>query len=160
MTKVEEYASKILGKSEQLAEVQLAYKPTLKASERAKITCSTDIYHYIKAVYGDNIEHVEYFYALFLNRANHVLGWNLVSKGGVAGTVADPKVVFQGALLANASSVVLAHNHPSGNTKPSTADIQLTKKMKEVGQVLDMPVLDHIIVTDESYYSFADEGAL
>ncbi|TPE43979.1 JAB domain-containing protein [Pontibacter mangrovi] len=160
MTKVEEYTSKIVAKSELLAEVELAYKSKLKPSERTKITCSTDIYTYLTKIYGDNIAHVEYFYVILLNRANHVLGWNIISKGGVAGTVADPKIILQAALLANASSIILAHNHPSGNTKPSSADIQLTKKVKQAGEFMDMPILDHVILTEEGYYSFADEGIL
>ena len=95
-----------------------------------------------------------------MNRANKVLGVYKVSSGGVTGTVADPKQIFTAALKANACAIVLSHNHPSGNLKPSRQDEQLTSKIKEAGSFLDIKVLDHIIVTSEAYYSFADEGLL
>ena len=95
-----------------------------------------------------------------MNRANRALGIAQVSHGGISGTVADPKVIFQHALKANASSVILLHNHPSGNTQPSEADIHLTKKLVEGGKLLDIAVLDHLIVTIDGYYSFADEGLI
>jgi DNA repair protein RadC len=95
-----------------------------------------------------------------MNRARRILGIYELSTGGVAGTVADPKLVFTAALKANACNIILSHNHPSGNLKPSKADEELTKKIKEAGIYLDIKVLDHIIVTSEGYYSFADEGVL
>ncbi|WP_242916262.1 RadC family protein [Pontibacter liquoris] len=122
------------------------------------ITCSTDIYNYIKPQLLD-LPHEE-FWIILLNRANVVMKKESISSGGVAGTVADPKIIFKKALEQLASSVILVHNHPSGNLKPSAADISLTKKMKEAGQFLDLPILDHIIFTDTDYYSFADEGML
>jgi DNA repair protein RadC len=97
---------------------------------------------------------------ILLNRANKVLGICEVSTGGVAGTVADPKVIFAAALKALASSIILSHNHPSGNLAPSQADIELTHKLKAAGRFLELPILDHIIMTSEGYYSFADEGVL
>jgi len=97
---------------------------------------------------------------ILLNRANRVIGIFNLSTGGTVGTVAEPKLVFASSILRNASSIILAHNHPSGNLKPSTADTELTKKMKEAGKLLDIPVLDHLIVTSEGYYSFADEGII
>jgi DNA repair protein RadC len=104
--------------------------------------------------------YVEEFFVLLLNRSNKVIGWSKVSMGGMNGTVADPKTIFQVALKANASHIVIAHNHPSGNLEPSQADISLTQKMKESGNFLDLPVLDHLILSTESYYSFADDGKL
>ena len=95
-----------------------------------------------------------------LNRANRILCIELVSTGGFAGTVVDPKKIFKIALDAKASSLILGHNHPSGMTKPSDADNKLTHKLKQGGDLLDLPVLDHIIVGDESYFSYADEGLL
>ncbi len=95
-----------------------------------------------------------------LNRANHVIGWFNVSIGGVASTVVDPKVIFSAALKCNASGIILSQNHPSGNLKPSDADLALTKKLKSGGQILEIQILDHIILTSESYFSFADEGIL
>ncbi|MFT2007524.1 RadC family protein [Pontibacter sp. 13R65] len=132
-------------------------KETL-ATAKTRITCSTDIYNYIKPQLLD-LPHEE-FWVILLNRANIVMRKEAISTGGVAGTVADPKIIFKKALDQLASSVILVHNHPSGNLKPSAADISLTKKMKEAGTLLDLPILDHIIFTDNDYYSFADEGLL
>lgn len=128
------------------------------ATAKTRITCSTDIYNYIKPQLLD-LPHEE-FWIILLNRANVVMKKESISSGGVAGTVADPKIIFKKALEQLASSIILVHNHPSGNIKPSTADISLTRKMKEAGQFLDLPVLDHLIFTDNDYYSFADEGIL
>ena len=102
----------------------------------------------------------ESFCILLLNRANKVLKTIRISDGGITGTVVDPRKVFKIALDNNATSIILGHNHPSGQLSPSEADIQLTRKMKEAGAVLDLPVLDHIIVGDGNYYSFADEGIM
>lgn len=128
------------------------------SSAKTKITCSTDIYNYIKPQFLD-LPHEE-FWIILLNRANVVMKKMPVSSGGVAGTVADPKIIFKQALEHLASAIILVHNHPSGNLKPSAADIALTKKMKEAGTLLDLPILDHIIFTENQYYSFADEGLL
>ena len=107
------------------------------------------------------MEHVEQFYILMINRANKVLGYTLIATGGVSATVVDPKVIFQAALKANASSIICAHNHPSGNNKPSDADIKITDKIKAAGQFLDINLLDHVIMTpDDNFYSFADEGRI
>jgi DNA repair protein RadC len=100
----------------------------------------------------------EEFWVLFLNRANEVIGKESVSKGGISGTIVDPKVVFKQAVQFPASAIILAHNHPSGKIKPSESDHQLTKKLKTAGQALDIPVLDHLIIGDRNYFSFADEG--
>ncbi|MBK6346988.1 MAG: DNA repair protein RadC [Bacteroidales bacterium] len=102
----------------------------------------------------------ETFWVLFMNRSNCKLAVQQISEGGQAGTVADPKKIFKMALEHNASSMILCHNHPSGNLKPSEADVKLTRKLKEAGQMMDLPVLDHLIIGDEKYYSFADEGML
>lgn len=142
----------------QIAEVELTYKTNVKPSLRPKITCSQDSYDVLLKSWDENkLEFVEQAKAMLLNRANRVLGICELSTGGVAGTVVDPKLIFMAALKANASSIILAHNHPSSNPSPSAADIALTKKLKEAGTFLDMPLLDHIIVTKEGYYSFADE---
>ena len=104
------------------------------------------------------MELLEEFNVLFLDRSNRVMGLFHASKGGVAGTVVDLKIVFAAALKARASSMILAHNHPSGNLLPSQADLDLTKKFKEAGKILDIQVLDHLILSpDDRYYSFADE---
>lgn len=143
-----------------VSEVEINYRNKVKPSERVKISGSKDAYDVLFGLWSDKIEYVEEFYILLLNRANKVLGLVKISEGGTTGTVADAKRIFQSALKANACSIILSHNHPSGNTNPSEADIQLTRKLKEAGSFLDIAVLDHIIVTTEGYYSFADEGLL
>ncbi len=150
-----------LTKSETLSEVQMSYKPKVKPSELEKITSSYDSYQILKELYSeDKIEYIEQFVILLLNRANKVLGWVKVSQGGITGTVADPRIIFQAALVSNATSIILSHNHPSGNRNPSSADINLTKKVKEGGTLLDISVFDHLIITTDGYYSFADEGMM
>ena len=102
----------------------------------------------------------EEFWILLLRRSNHVLAEIKISSGGLAGTVADPKIIFGRALALRAAAIVLIHNHPSGNPKPSTSDKSLTNNMREAGKFLDLPVLDHIIVAGKQYVSFADEGLI
>ncbi|GAA3939405.1 RadC family protein [Hymenobacter algoricola] len=128
------------------------------AAARVTITCSRDIYELVRPHLQD-LPHEE-FWVILLNRANVVMRKASISSGGVAGTVADPKLIFKEALEQLASSVILVHNHPSGNRSPSAADIALTRKLKDGGQFLDLPILDHLIYTDLGYYSFADEGIL
>lgn len=145
----------------QIAEVTLSYSTKVKASDRIKISGSADAYRCFQNSWNlETIELFEEFKVLLLNRAHRVLGLLNLSKGGVAGTVADPKLIFCAALKANASGIILAHNHPSGNLQPSQADLNLTRKCKEAGRVLEIQVLDHIIVTSEFYYSMADEGLI
>ncbi len=128
------------------------------ASKRVKITSSADVYHYIRPKLLD--QPVEQFWIICLNRSNHIINSTMISQGGVSGTVADPKLIFKSALTDLASGIILIHNHPSGNLKPSQADKKLTEKMVNSGRLLEIPVLDHLIFTDESYFSFADEGLL
>jgi DNA repair protein RadC len=128
------------------------------AGIKTKITSSQDIFDYIQPQLLD-LRHEE-FWIILLNRANEVIRKMSVSSGGVAGTVADPKIIFKQALDHHASSLILVHNHPSGNIKPSAADVALTRNMKQAGTWLDLPILDHIIFGQDQYYSFADEGAL
>lgn len=97
---------------------------------------------------------------MFLNKANKVLGIFEVSSGGISGTVADPRLIFVAALKTNCSGIIISHNHPSGNLKPSRQDEELTQKIKHAGEFLEIKLLDHIIITSEGYYSFADEGLL
>ena len=127
-------------------------------AEKVKITCSNDIYQFMKPELLDLPK--EEFWVLLLNRANQLIKKEQISSGGVSGTVADPKIIFKAALDQYASSIILVHNHPSGNLRPSQADIKLTSKMKEAGSLLEIPVLDHIIFSDEGYLSFADDGML
>lgn len=129
-----------------------------ESPRRRRITSAQDAYEEIKPYLLDKSH--EEFWVLLLNRANEVLRPVQISSGGVAGTVADPKLIFKHALEQLASSIILFHNHPSGNLTPSQADKDLTKKLKEAGRMLDLPILDHLIFTDSSFFSFADEGIL
>ncbi len=122
------------------------------------IKSSIDAYHYLLPVFKD-LDHEE-FHVLILSRSNQIKSSVLISKGGLSGTVADGKLIFKKALELSAAAIILCHNHPSGNLKPSQADRVLTKKIKEFGQLIDLPVLDHIIFTDNDYFSFADEAIL
>jgi DNA repair protein RadC len=143
----------------QIAEVELIYRSKVKASERPKITHSKDAYIIFKNHWDENkIELQEQFKVMFLNRANKVLGIYEVSTGGITGTVADPKLIFAAALKACACGIILVHNHPSNNLKPSIPDEQLTTKIKEGGKLLDIKLMDHLIISSEGYLSMADEG--
>lgn len=145
----------------QIAEVQLIYRSNVKASRRPQITTSRDTYRILTSLWdNDVIELLEQFQVLLLNRSNRVLGVYQASSGGLTGTIADPRLILAVAIKAAASSIILAHNHPSGNLAPSKTDIELTRKIQGAGGFLDVLVLDHIIVTPEGYYSFADEGLL
>ncbi|MXV17732.1 JAB domain-containing protein [Hufsiella ginkgonis] len=144
-----------------VAEVQLSYNTQIRPSDRPKVAQSRDIYEILKAHWENSlIDLQEVFKVLLLNRANRVLGIYNASSGGMSGTIADPKLIFAVALKAGASSIVLAHNHPSGNLKPSKADIQYTNRLVSAGALLDIAVLDHLILTSEGYFSFADEGMI
>ena len=142
-----------------LAEIEISYKPKYKASELPKVVTSADAYRCLKDVFP-SLDYKEYFYILCLNRNNKVLRYCQISSGGLSGTVADVRIIMQTALKSNACSIILSHNHPSGNLIPSEADKDLTKKIREAGKFLDIPALDHLILTSESYFSFADEGLM
>lgn len=125
-----------------------------------KITSSLQVYEEIKANFQE-ITLYEEFHVMYLSRANEVVGTSLISIGGQSGTVADAKIIFATAFnIAGTSAIILIHNHPSGQLKPSDADINLTRKISEFGKMIDLPILDHLIITDKSYYSFADDGKL
>lgn len=126
--------------------------------ERTVIKSSSDLAHYLKVMLKDYS--CEVFAVVFLNRANKIKHFEIVSSGGISGTVADPRIILKRAVEQEASALVLSHNHPSGNLKPSRADMLLTSKIKQAASYLDIVVLDHIIVSEEGYYSFADEGEL
>jgi len=126
--------------------------------ERAVINTSHDIAGYLQSVLKDYRHEV--FAVIFLNRANKIKHFEIVSEGGITGTVADPRVILKKALDEDAVSIVLCHNHPSGSLKPSRADEELTSKIKEAAKYFDIRVMDHIIVSESGYYSFADEGIL
>ena len=142
-----------------VGEVKLSYKPKFKNQQ--KVTSSEDAYKYLLSTYKkETICYKEYFKVLFLNQANQVLGYTLISEGGLTETSADVRLIFQAALLTNSVALILAHNHPSGNLKPSPEDIRLTKQVREASNFMRIKILDHIILSDTEYYSFADEGML
>lgn len=124
--------------------------------ELAKITSSKAVFELMQPIIGE-LPHEE-FWVLFLNNSNKVLFKTQLSKGGMTGTMVDVRIVFKIAFEQNATAIILTHNHPSGKLQASDADIQITKKIKTAGQQLDIPVLDHLIITETGYYSFADEG--
>ena len=126
--------------------------------QRQKITSSEHAFNVLYASLSDKT--YEEFWVLLLDRANQVIDKVNISEGGMSGTVADPKKIFKIALDHNASSIILAHNHPSNNLKPSNNDIQLTKKIIEAGKVLEISVLDHLIIGNDKYFSFADESLI
>jgi len=126
--------------------------------EKAIITTSTDMANYLRSALKDYRHEV--FAVVFLNRANKVNHFEIISEGGITGTVADPRIILKKALDADAVSIILSHNHPSGSLKPSRADEELTLKIKEAAKYFDIRVIDHIIVSEEGYFSFSDEGIL
>ena len=126
--------------------------------EKIVVRSSRDIAEYLQATLKDY--NYEVFAVVFLNRANKINHFEIISKGGITGTVADPRIILKKALEEDATSIVLCHNHPSGNLQPSRADEELTRKIKEAANYLDIKIIDHIIVSEEGFYSFADEGIL
>lgn len=146
-----------------VSEIEIVYrkKVNCKMSERPLIQSSKDAYRILNHYWNeDRINLIEEFKVLFLNRANRVLQIFTVSLGGVTGTVVDPRIILAAALRIGACTMFLAHNHPSGSLKPSRADEELTKKIKEAAKYHDIKVIDHIILSDETYFSFADDGLL
>lgn len=142
-------------------EITIRYKGN-KKSELKKITSSADTYQILKEMYLlDTIDWTEQMILICLNQANKVIGYYKVSTGGTTGTVCDPKIIFTIALnCAGTSKIILSHNHPSGNLQPSRADEDITRKIKDAGKLLDIQLIEHIIYTDEGYYSFCDEGLI
>jgi DNA repair protein RadC len=133
-------------------------RQSASALERTVITSSRDIAEYLQTKIKDY--HQEVFAVIYLNRANKINHFEIISKGGITGTVADPRIILKKALEHNAVNIILSHNHPSGSLKPSRADEQMTLKIKEAARLLDITIIDHIIVSESGYYSFADEGLI
>jgi len=143
------------------AEIQLVYKSTVKPSERPTVNSSRRAYSVLMATWDEGrIEFIEQFKILLVNNAKRVLGIFEVSAGGTDFVPVDQKLIFTAALKANATGIVLAHNHPSGTLKPSTADTAMTERLVKAGELLGIRILDHLIVTSEGYYSFTDEGLI
>jgi len=146
---------------QQVAEVQISYRNPVRPSQRPKLTSSKEVYSLlINCWNAERIEYAEEFKILLLNTGNRVLGIYQVSAGGIDATPVDAKVIFTAALKANASALILVHNHPSGNLIPSDPDILLTKKIEQAARLLDIRILDHLIISPDGYYSFKDSGRL
>ena len=144
----------------QVSELKISYNPKTRPSDRPSISSSRQAWELFFKEW-DSPAYFESFKVMTLNRANKVLGVALISRGGLSGTVADPKIILQYALLSNASGIILAHNHPSGNMQPSEADIRLTRKIKDACTSLEISCLDHLILcSEEKYFSFEDEGIM
>ena len=146
----------------QAAEVQLKYKSRIPASHRVQIKCSMDAFRLFWTYWNkDTIEHHEEFKLLLLNNKNVVLGIADISKGGIGSTLVDTRILYEYALKANSSGIIVAHNHPSNNPTPSESDVEITRKLTEAGIILNICVLDHLIICgDGSYISFGDEGRM
>lgn len=141
-----------------IRELQINVKEGDPSFLKSKIQNSSDINKYVRNFYHEDIEIYESAFVVFLNRSFNTIGWVKISQGGIAGTVVDPKLIAKYAIETLCSAVVLCHNHPSGSSNPSDCDKKLTTKIKEGLKLFDIDLLDHIIVTKEDYYSFADEG--
>ncbi|HRE62285.1 MAG TPA: JAB domain-containing protein [Ferruginibacter sp.] len=144
-----------------VSEVELIYRSKIPPADRPKIITSDNAFDiFIEAWDLNKMDLVEHFNILLLNKANHCIAFSHISSGGSSSCIVDPKIVFATALKANAASIIAAHNHPSGNLNPSKADIAITEKLATLGKMMDMPLLDHLIVTPLKYYSFAEEGLI
>ena len=144
-----------------VAEVQLSYRNTVPYKKRTQIANAKEAYKVMLKIHDDDtLDYIETFKVLYLNQNNHVLGCRTISEGGLASTCCDVRTILQGALLANAVGIILAHNHPSGNVTPSLLDIKTTNQITKAAKLLDIQVLDHIIYTRETYFSFADDGCV
>lgn len=127
---------------------------------RVKVNNSEDVVEHVRKVWPVDITYREAFVCVYLNQQNNTIGHTIISLGGITGTMVDVRMVFQHALVSNATRMILAHNHPSGSLKPSSEDIKLTNKIKEASKLLDIYLLDHVILTENSFYSFADNSIL
>ena len=142
-----------------LREVSAVYK-TSDVVPNVKISQSKDVADYIRQVYPVEINIREAMLVLYLNNSNRTLGYSIASIGGITGTLVDVRLVLRDALLTQATSIILVHNHPSGSLNPTQADIAITEKIKKAAELHDVTVLDHLILAEDAYYSFADEGKL
>lgn len=133
-------------------------KKRTKVDRKPSVRCSEDSFNFLLPFFAD-LQHEE-FYILYMNRANKIMAYEQLSKGGVSGTIADGKIIFSHALEHKACAIILAHNHPSGQLKPSSSDMKLTKSLIKFGRLIDIQILDHLIIAGNNYFSFVDEGIL
>jgi len=126
--------------------------------QQSKITSSIDAANYARQFYYDDLEIFESFFVIYLNHANKTIGFVKIGQGGINSATADPRLILKYAIESLASAIVLVHNHPSGNTQPSPQDLKLTRQIIDIAKLLEVKVLDHVILTSDTYYSFADHG--
>ena len=144
-----------------VAEVQLTYKRKASYMGEGELRSSIDVYRFLLSIYPkETIEYRESFKVLYLNNCGKAIGYTTISEGGIDTTCVDVRMILQGALLCNATQIILSHNHPSGNLNPSTQDISLTKKIKDAAAIMQIRLVDHTILTTENYYSFSDDGKI
>jgi len=143
-----------------LREVTAVYKKTSQEINNVKIGSSKDVNDYIRSVYPVSIDIREAMIVLYLNNSNRTLGYSIASIGGITGTLVDVRLILRDALLTQSTSLIMIHNHPSGTLKPSHSDISLTNKIKKAAELIDVKLLDHLILTEDTYFSFADDGMI
>lgn len=143
-----------------IQEIEITYKNPKPYNERHQITSPFAAAKICRQLIGDNVEYKELFFAVFLNHNNQVLGALKISEGGISNTIVDTRLIFQAALKAHACHLVITHNHPSGKLNPSKADENITKRIKNAGEILNIVLLDHIIITAESFYSFSENSLI
>ena len=141
-----------------VAAFELGIRRDSSNAKKESFSSSNDVAAFLKARLQYKMQEV--FAVIFLNQANKILHYEVVSEGGITGTVADPRIILKKALEHNAVNIIVSHNHPSGNLSPSKADKELTQKLKQAALLLELKVIDHIIISNEGYFSFADEGLL
>ena len=143
-----------------IAEVSIVYKSNTPVNKKVQIMSSLDINEIMQPVFSEFMSHHEEFWVMLLRNNNTVLGISKISQGGLSQTTIDARIIFQLALKANSSKICLCHNHPSGNLTPSIQDQELTRTIVQAGKLMNIEVLDHVILNDGGYYSFADNGML
>lgn len=143
-----------------VCEISVSYSTKIPARERVQIRNSRDIYDFLTPIFSCCMEHHEEMWAIYMNNQHRILGTAKISQGGISETTADPKIILQIALKANATSIIIAHNHPAGNPYPSSCDDKITQKLREVSKFIDIQLTDHVVICDGCYYSYADEGKI
>ncbi len=141
-----------------ISEISVNYKKTEKLLHSKTIESSKDTADFLISIWGDDLEYKERFYVLFLNRKNTIRGYTLISIGGSCQSIVDIKIIMQHALICHADRIIIAHNHPSGNINPSPEDLKITERINQACKIMDIGLLDHIIISENNYYSFADNA--
>ncbi len=144
----------------EIAEIQVTYKNPIRSDKRIQVQKAGDVAGFFEMIFEDFMQHHEEMYAMFLTAKQRVLGISQISRGSLRNTMCDVRQLFQVALKSNSFGIILVHNHPSGDPKPSESDLGLTKEVSELSKLHQMVLIDHVILSDTGYYSFAEEGLL